>query len=222
MLLMKSLPTVREPRLYLSMERSYLASIKFLFVAFGTGILSKKLTLLLGTLHFDLLVPFFQDLYYLLTWPVLALLFLVFYLFISDLRYVNKGAPVTAREIQDPRIYLSAERTFLAWIRTGISIVIFGFVIAKFNFFLSNLALILHTKITLQMTFAGMDVVFVVLGVISISMGTVGFFLTLHQVDHGAYRPHVTLYAAYGLSFFVAMAILGYQLFQVGGSAWLS
>lgn len=217
MLLMKTLPTVREPRLYLSMERTYLSYIKFLFVAFGMGILSKKLTLLLGALHFSKLIPFFQDLYYLLTWPVLALLFFVFYLFSADLRYVNSGGHVTAQEIHDPRIYLSAERTFLSWIRMGISIIVFGFVIEKFDFTMRKIALILHANITLKMTFSGIGVVFIVLGLITISMGLVGFFLTVHQVDHGAYRPHITLYIIYGLSFFVAITILSYQLFQVGG-----
>jgi uncharacterized membrane protein YidH (DUF202 family) len=33
----------------------------------------------------------------------------------------------------DPRTYMSAERTFLAWIRTGIALMGFGFVIARFG-----------------------------------------------------------------------------------------
>ena len=129
MLLLKYLPTVREPRLYLGMERTYLSYIKFLFVAFGTGVLSEKLTLLFSVIHLDRLVPFFRDLYLLLTWPSLFLLCLVFFRFVSDLRYVDGGVAVTAREIQDPRIYLSAERTMLAWFRSGIAMVAFGFVI---------------------------------------------------------------------------------------------
>lgn len=62
MLLLKHLPTVREPRLYLSMERTYLSYLKFLFIAFGTGILSKKMILLLAALHFYGLIPFFSGL----------------------------------------------------------------------------------------------------------------------------------------------------------------
>ena len=34
--------------------------------------------------------------------------------------------------MNDPRVYLAAERTFLAWIRTSISLMGFGFVIARF------------------------------------------------------------------------------------------
>ena len=40
----------------------------------------------------------------------------------------------------DPRIYMSAERTFLAWIRTGIAFMGFGFVVARFGLFLREIA----------------------------------------------------------------------------------
>jgi putative membrane protein len=36
----------------------------------------------------------------------------------------------------DPRFYMAAERTFLAWIRTGIAFMGFGFVVARFGLFL--------------------------------------------------------------------------------------
>jgi putative membrane protein len=41
----------------------------------------------------------------------------------------------------DPRIYMAAERTFLAWIRTGIAFMGFGFVVARFGLFLPRLLL---------------------------------------------------------------------------------
>jgi len=40
---------------------------------------------------------------------------------------------------QDPRVYLAAERTFLAWIRTGLSLMGFGFVVARFGLFLNEI-----------------------------------------------------------------------------------
>lgn len=38
----------------------------------------------------------------------------------------------------DPRFFLAAERTFLAWIRTGLSLMGFGFVVARFGLFLKE------------------------------------------------------------------------------------
>jgi putative membrane protein len=40
----------------------------------------------------------------------------------------------------DPRIFLAAERTLLAWIRTGIAMMAFGFVVDRFGLFLQVLA----------------------------------------------------------------------------------
>ncbi len=45
---------------------------------------------------------------------------------------------------QDPRIYLAAERTFLAWIRTGLALMGFGFVVARFGLFLREIEFSQH------------------------------------------------------------------------------
>jgi putative membrane protein len=37
---------------------------------------------------------------------------------------------------QDPRVYLAAERTFLAWIRTGLGLMGVGFAVSRFGLFL--------------------------------------------------------------------------------------
>ena len=50
------------------------------------------------------------------------------------------NAPMPPENLtRDPRVYLAAERTFLAWIRTGLSLMAFGFVIARFGLFLRAL-----------------------------------------------------------------------------------
>jgi putative membrane protein len=48
------------------------------------------------------------------------------------------------QENQDPRVYLAAERTFLAWIRTGVALMGFGFVVARFGLFLHEVQGIQH------------------------------------------------------------------------------
>jgi putative membrane protein len=51
------------------------------------------------------------------------------------------AVPSGSRPIDDPRVYLAAERTFLAWIRTSVSLMGFGFLIARFALFLREYGL---------------------------------------------------------------------------------
>jgi putative membrane protein len=51
------------------------------------------------------------------------------------------AVPSYPKRVDDPRIYLAAERTFLAWIRTSVSLMGFGFLIARFALFLRGYGL---------------------------------------------------------------------------------
>lgn len=53
----------------------------------------------------------------------------------------KSAMPSGSSPVDDPRIYLAAERTFLAWLRTSVSLMGFGFVIARFGFFLREYGL---------------------------------------------------------------------------------
>src|SRR5215472_12043592 len=58
--------------------------------------------------------------------------------FTTERRTLPESKPnlSTVRSIDDPRVWLAAERTFLAWIRTGIALMGFGFVVDRFVLFL--------------------------------------------------------------------------------------
>ena len=52
------------------------------------------------------------------------------------------------RPVDDPRVYLAAERTFLAWVRTSVSLMGFGFVIARFALWIARIRLFGHADVT--------------------------------------------------------------------------
>jgi putative membrane protein len=58
------------------------------------------------------------------------------------------AVPAYPTPVEDPRIYLAAERTFLAWIRTSISLMGFGFLIARFALFLRGYGLAVEPHAT--------------------------------------------------------------------------
>ncbi len=55
-----------------------------------------------------------------------------------------QSAETNSSAVGDARVYLAAERTFLAWIRTGLSLMGFGFVVARFGLFLRELEFSQH------------------------------------------------------------------------------
>jgi putative membrane protein len=111
------------------------------------------------------------------------------------------GSPVPA-EI-DSRIYMAAERTFLAWIRTGIALMGFGFVVARFGLFLRELTLA-ETHQPLPST--GFS--------LSIGIGFIGFGMIVNIVSVVRHRRYIDAIdrndfrSAFGSTFAVCVALL--------------
>ncbi|MEY2341389.1 YidH family protein [Acidithiobacillus sp. IBUN Pt1247-S3] len=209
MLLSKKLLALREPRLYLSMERSYLALLKFIIVAFGAGLLARKVAMALVFFHDQRLRPFFLDLYHLLTIPAVVTIFLLIPIFWRDLRSLSQGPSVSAKEMNDPRVYFSAERTFLSWTRTALSSLALAFVLAKFDFFLRKFSLVLHQPIPLLHRLSGTNTLFIGFAVVLMVFGFWGLAATLNDIQRGECATHVWRYILFLLMLFlVGMGML--------------
>jgi putative membrane protein len=119
----------------------------------------------------------------------------------------------------DPRIYLAAERTFLAWIRTGIAFMGFGFVVARFGLFLNELALSNHLAVALPASGFSLPVgVAMIVAGILINLGAaVRHHRYLQALDqgrlptrHGRFFPYLVagFLAAMGLAVAIYLAFV--------------
>ncbi len=103
----------------------------------------------------------------------------------------------------DPRIYMAAERTFLAWIRTGIALMGFGFVVARFGLFLRELTLA-GTDRELSSTGFSMP----------IGIGLIGFGIVVNVVSVIRHRRYIAAIdrndfrSAFGSTFAIWVALL--------------
>jgi len=117
---------------------------------------------------------------------------------------IESGAPLPEL---DPRVYLAAERTFLAWIRTGLALMGFGFVVARFGLFMRELnAAQLHT----QPVRGGISVRFgtalVVMGVVLTVAAVVRYLRLLRKLNDG---QRLTKPSALAISLGATLAIVG-------------
>lgn len=70
---------------------------------------------------------------------------------------MNDTTSSLPRGEQDPRVYMAAERTLLAWVRTGLAMMGFGFVVARFGLFLQDFARAAVSPATTPPSVAGGD-----------------------------------------------------------------
>lgn len=107
---------------------------------------------------------------------------------------------------RDPRIYLAAERTFLAWLRTGLSLMGFGFVIARFGWLI---------RVTLQVPASEnswrpslvLGSLLLIMGVAVCLYGAFRFDSHLAAIDRGDFRSKFSSRFAWMLS--ISLLVIG-------------
>lgn len=112
-------------------------------------------------------------------------------------------AEVQSRRVQNRRVHMANERTFLAWIRTSIGIMAFGFVVEKFALFVKQMTWFLMKNSpggTMPPPVQATPGFSSILGVILIGLGAVMAFLAYirykkveKQIDQDTYQPSVIL-----------------------------
>jgi putative membrane protein len=108
----------------------------------------------------------------------------------------------------DPRIYLAAERTFLAWLRTGIALMGFGFVVARFGLFLRELAARPDPAPPIHASFSlPVGVLLIVLGIIVNVIAAIRHRRCIRALDRGEFRQHFG--SLFGLWLAGLLALIG-------------
>ncbi|MEJ5339654.1 MAG: DUF202 domain-containing protein [Aquificaceae bacterium] len=217
MLVLKGkLPSAKDARIYMSIERTYLGYMRLALYTLSFGVVLRKLeTIALFTqkIHVSVLLDWVA-----IVSAVAGVLLIVAGMlsFYFDIEYIEGGISVHPKEVTDPRIYMAAERTFLAWVRTAIALIVFGFVIEKFEFFLLQLEKVFNIHLAQEHhSLVGIGVFVIVVGLLTLILGTLNFYRTIRQVDRGFYRTHTWLYKAYGLVIFIACLVLTFYVLRI-------
>ena len=120
---------------------------------------------------------------------------------------------------RDPRIYMAAERTFLAWIRTGIALMAFGFVVARFGVFLREVDVVGEAGPTSAWRNSGISL-WLGLGLISTGVLTSVISAIRHTryvtaIDQGRFRQVFGSALAFGIVGLLAILGLGMAVFLI-------
>lgn len=119
-----------------------------------------------------------------------------------------------ASEVDDPRTYFAAERTFLAWIRTGLGLMGVGFALARFGLFLRQFqaaqqqAALRHSGLSL---YSG--VVLVALGVLVNLSALFGHIRTVRDLRSGSWVPGQISRSAIALAAVLAVFGVGVGIY---------
>jgi putative membrane protein len=119
----------------------------------------------------------------------------------------------------DPRVYLAAERTFLAWIRTGLALMGFGFVVARFGLFLRELSTTrpdLHLRASAFSTSIGTTLILI--GVVTNITSAIRHVRVIDEIRRGADTIARPSYSAIAVA--VVLALIGAAMVVYMGNRW--
>lgn len=107
----------------------------------------------------------------------------------------------------DPRVYFSAERTFLSWVRTGLALMGFGFVVARFGLFMRELAAVRGAPLSGSGFSSRFGVGLIVLGVLLTGASAIEHVATIRRLNRG--EPFVGRPTWLGITVAVLLVVIG-------------
>ncbi|HEX3661818.1 MAG TPA: DUF202 domain-containing protein [Acidobacteriaceae bacterium] len=117
-------------------------------------------------------------------------------------------------DLDDPRTYFAAERTFLAWIRTGLGLMGVGFALARFGLFLREFQANQHAPLRHSGATVDSGVAMVALGVLVNLAAVAHHIRTVKELRTGSWIPGRIATNAVVLA--LLLALIG-----IGTGAWL-
>ncbi len=99
-------------------------------------------------------------------------------------------SPSAPGPVDDPRVYLAAERTFLAWIRTSVSLMGFGFLIARFALWLREYSAVTSQQNQPRLS-TWLGLVMVCVGVAVCVLAAARYRGYVHALDLGVRNPRI-------------------------------